>query len=201
MQTKTIMKDEDRKGELKDFEKYRKDLINYVFHVVNKYKQRATFDRENAEDVVQDVFIEFYKYHQKNDVDLKKLKGLLLVMTKRKYIAGYMDSRSKSVNTNKIWKISLSTIDEQIATVGWHSLPDPIRRSYSEHSELNKSEERQSFIELKNRINSVKNGDMLLMEEEGYTREEIAKIKGVTKSSVGTLMSRARVILKRELEC
>jgi RNA polymerase sigma-70 factor (ECF subfamily) len=137
---------------------------------------RVLADRAEAEDVAQEVFINFHRRHPADAT----------------YAAGWLHSAAVHTALNRIRGRRRRTQREVKHEQGRSSSPDP-------QDLVEVAEQRRLVREALQRLSS-KQASVLVLRYSGLSYAEVGQALGVGTGQVGTLLRRAEAALKKEFE-
>ncbi len=177
-----------KSGDVKAFEllaeKYTKPLVNFIY--------RLTFDRAQAEDIAQEVFVKVYRAAKNYSVTSKFSTFLYKIAYNA--CMDYFRKKSRSVESKSL---SLDAIMEKTETSPQIELVDKSKQQDALIIALEQEAQiRGALASLHPRQSAAIS--MRIYEEKTY--EEIAEVLGISKSAVETLLFRAKQALKQKLK-
>ncbi|WP_371320234.1 sigma-70 family RNA polymerase sigma factor [Chengkuizengella axinellae] len=155
-------------GKVTEQQQFKQIFKDHYSLVVNKINQILR-DRAIAEDLAQDVFMQLY------NVNWNEIENIPAWLRKSATYASYNHIRSEKREAERIKKESTS-IEETITS--------------SEDQFLHKDEVSNVQAILETMDDRERN--LLLMKYSGFSYKEVANTLGITQTSVGKLLSRAR---------
>jgi len=161
--------------------KIKRGEINYYRYIVNRYSKKIRnfiyqklFDKEDVDDLVQNVFLNFYKATGRFDENKKVVPYLFQIV--KNELKMYYRSKKVTVSLDETFYLQ----DDRLVVDNWEESNEEIK------------------INLKKLPNNQRNSLHLL--SEGFSYEEIALKLKKPINSVRTLIRRGRIKLKKYYE-
>lgn len=148
---------------------------------------RFLLDRQDAEDISQDVFIEVFQ-------SIRSFRGTSKLSTwiYRIAVTKSLDELKKRKRKKRLSSIGkVLHLDEVAGWISGGSMPDKRIREY------------EKMREVEHALNTLPENQRVaftLSKIEGYTNAEIAEIMNTTKIAVESLVSRAKTKVSKDLE-
>jgi RNA polymerase sigma-70 factor (ECF subfamily) len=163
------------------------ELVNqYSVRVINTC-YRFLLNREDSEDVAQEVFIEVYQ-----SVRLFRGDSKLSTWIYRIAVTKSLDEIKKRKRKKRIHEIGhLLHIDDVAYRIGGGTMPD---------KHLAENEKMNEILEALDKLPDNQRIAFTLSKIDGYSNNEIAEIMKTTLIAVESLVSRAKKRIGRELE-
>jgi RNA polymerase sigma-70 factor (ECF subfamily) len=159
------------------------ELVSVYKKIVLNICYRFLLNREDAEDVSQEVFVEVY-HSIKNFREDSKLSTWIY----RIAVSKSLDELKKQSRKKRITSLGKTLGIEKIAL--WMAGTDQPDKSFEDREDLDQ------IIKALNRLHESQRIALTLSKIEGYTNTEIAEIMQTTLTAVDSLIYRAKQNLK-----
>ncbi|NQU73128.1 MAG: sigma-70 family RNA polymerase sigma factor [Candidatus Omnitrophica bacterium] len=171
------------KGAFEDFyARYKRRILNYIYRMIG--------NRESAEDIAQETFVKAY---MNLSTYTEQAKAINWIYT----IAG---NTCKNFLRDKKLKQQLS-LDAKLLGNEKISLKDIIQAEGDTPSDLTINKEQENLVQAHINLMPLKYKEVLILcDIEGCSYEETAQILRCSVGSVGSRLSRARLILAKKLK-
>jgi len=156
-----------------EMDRFRELFTAYYPFVVRRILQ-VVGDQQTAEDLAQDVFLQFYH------ADRTAIEHIPAWLSKASLYAAYNHLRAEKRRSSR---------EERAATEKMQVVPSS-EEAWMEREELVRVRDALSELDERDRT-------LLLMKYSGYAYAELAKATGVEPVSVGTVLARARKKFRR----
>lgn len=170
--------------QLTDFCEYRERLLQLArLYTRKKTGDKWQFDRDLAEDVVQDVYIAFHKIVVGNKIEFESKQHLEAILKK------------------KVWQVSMSSKlnNKGVKYKGKESYMDIIPERLEPFIEAGAIEELDHIYTTIHSLHYKRDVDILLYYIEGYDCPELAEMFKTTKSGIKGSLYRCREQLRKKL--